>query len=127
MQAILELFFKRFVFVCSKQRAKIYGTVATNVFIALSQVTALTGGLLADYIVGNFHTQNVSNIFAAVGVLLVLVSSWQYTIDRPSCCANDTVLCRELNHKTLPTSPVPTINHDVLVVAILAGCAVGCS
>ena len=125
VQAILELFFKRFVFVCSKERAEEYGTIATNVFIALSLVTALTGGLLADYVVGNFHTQNISNMVAAVGVVMILVSSWQYTLNQPSCCTNNTYLCREFDRMTLPGRGIH-IDPNVLVILILVGCAVSC-
>lgn len=123
MQAILELYFERFVFVCSERRAEVYGTMATNVFIALSQVAALTGGVLADYVLGNFRTQNVSNAFAAVGVVLMSFSSWLYAVDQPLCCSNGT-LCRELDLRGLPSLGL-RVAPEVLVAAMLAGAAVG--
>ena len=91
MQAILELFFARFLFVCSSvSRAKSLSTVCVNVFIAVSQLSALSGGLLADWFLGNFQTQNVSNVLATAGIVLVMIFSWQFSISEPPCCANHT-------------------------------------
>ena len=92
MQAILELFFARFLFVCSSlSRAKSLSTVCVNVFIALSQLSALSAGLVADWFLGNFHTQNVSNVLATIGIVLVMIFSWQFSVSEPSCCANHTI------------------------------------
>ena len=62
-----------------------------NVFIALSQLSALSAGFVADWFLGNFHTQNVSNVLATIGIVLVMIFSWQFSISEPSCCANHTL------------------------------------
>ena len=55
LQAVLELYFTRFLFVCLTQADQL-GTAAVNVYIALYQICALSAGFLADRILGEHHT-----------------------------------------------------------------------
>ena len=130
-QAVMEMFFSRFVFVCSGSKSKSLGTIAVNVFIGLNQLTALSGGLLADYVLGNYHTQNMSNIMGTVGILLIFLSSWQYSLNKPHCCvpelnisANIPSSCHELDKHQILKSFSLSIPPDVTVVLIIIGCVV---
>lgn len=124
VQAILELYFTRYLFVCSSiSRAKTLSTIIVNIFIALSQFSALTGGLLADYILGNYHTQNISNLLATVGLALVVVSSWQYSINVPTCCKNTTIYssnCSELTRHHFASVNL-SLSPSLSVILILFG------
>lgn len=53
LQAVLELYFVRFLFVCLGARHRTsLGTTCTNVYIALYQVCAISAGILADKLIG---------------------------------------------------------------------------
>lgn len=133
-------------------RAKSLSTVCVNVFIALSQLSALSGGLIAEWFLGNFHTQNVSNILATTGIVLVMICSWQFSISEPSCCVNatlslgsssnssnggisDTLLyladtsgdhgnCSELKRHLILPDAYATIPSSITIMLILVGLAV---
>ena len=129
---MLELFFSRFVFVCSGKRSKTLGTVSVNIFIGVNQLTSLTGGFLADWVLSNFHTQNLSNILATLGVTLALFGSWQYTLTQPHCCVPGTnnsyntppSSCHELDRHRIFTSLSLNVPPELAVVLILVGCVV---
>ena len=125
------MFFSKFGFVCSGSKSRMLGTIAVNVFIALNQLTALTGGFLADWILGNFHTQNISNILGTVGIVLASFASWQYTLHKPHCCVQETnssspipSSCHELDKHRILTSLSFDISPEVAVVLIIIGCLV---
>ena len=116
-----------------------YGTVAVNVFIAVNQLAALTGGFIADCLLGNFHTQNISNAMGTVGVFLVLLASWQYTLNQPPChhhprVVNDSggsdlqlsIACQhELSgHRLLSSVSANFMPSDISVLLISIGCLV---
>ena len=54
LQAVLELYFLRFLFVCSGNR-KALSTAGVNVFIAIYQLCALSAGFLADRVIGIYN------------------------------------------------------------------------
>jgi hypothetical protein len=55
LQAVLELYFAPFLYVCSGiSRAKKLSTTSVNIYIALYQLCALSAGFLADKIFGEF-------------------------------------------------------------------------
>ncbi|XP_064405778.1 solute carrier family 15 member 1-like isoform X1 [Halichondria panicea] len=85
LQAVLELYFTRFLFVCLTQADQL-GTAAVNVYIALYQICALSAGFLADRILGNFLTQVLSTLLTTIGICLLSFSTWQYTVSPPGCC-----------------------------------------
>lgn len=130
-QSVLELFFSKFVFICSSvTQSNVYGTVGVNVFIAVNQLSALTGGIAADHLLGNFHTQNFSNVLGSIGILLVLFFTWQYM---PSCCrlSNDSSpssYCLEDFHQERIISSwsiSSRIPSYLSIVLIATGCVVG--
>ena len=50
-------------------------------------MTKLIGVMkLAIILVGNFMTQNISNVMSMIGAFLLVFSTWQYTITAPTCC-----------------------------------------
>lgn len=51
LQAVLELYFLHFLFICSGRR-KALSTAGVNVYIAIYQLCALTAGFLADRVIG---------------------------------------------------------------------------
>ena len=51
LQAVLELYFSTFLYVCSKHAVRLAST-SVNVYIAVYQICALLGGYLADRILG---------------------------------------------------------------------------
>ena len=78
--------------------AETLSTICVNTFIALWLLASLPAGFLADYCLGNYCTQALSMIVATVSVWLVLFSSWQYSVTKPSCCAvNQTNLSTTLS------------------------------
>ncbi len=113
LQAVLELYFTRFLFVCLTQADQL-GTAAVNVYIALYQICALSAGFLADRILGehhthkniwyycwiehciiiifrtgNFLTQVLSTLLTTIGICLLSFSTWQYTVSPPGCCVDN--------------------------------------
>ena len=53
LQAVLELYFAPFLYVCSGvSRAKKLSTTSVNVYIAVYQLCALSAGFLADKVFG---------------------------------------------------------------------------
>ena len=53
LQAVLELYFVRFLYVCSgEERATSLSTTSVNVYIAIYQLSAISAGFLADKIFG---------------------------------------------------------------------------
>lgn len=87
LQAVLELFFVRFLYVClPKQRGAKLGTTSVNIYIAVYQTCALSAGFLADKVLGNFATQLFSMILSTVGIFLLTFASWQLTLTTPHCC-----------------------------------------
>lgn len=124
VQAVLELFFTQFVYVCSSaRRAKTLSTILVNIFMALSKFCAITGGLLADSVLGNYHTQNISNILATVGLTLVVLSSWQYTINLPTCCITNSTSqnCTELLKHQFFSSWRISLSSPVIISFIIIG------
>ena len=122
VQAVLELFFSRFLFICSS-RTKSLSTTAVNIFITLSQLSAISGGLLADWVFGNFHTQNISNIIASIGISLVLFGSWQFTITEPHCCVvnSTSTVCDELEYHRVLSSISLHISPQLSMSIVLIG------
>ncbi len=55
LQAVLEIYFSRFLFVCLSQADQL-STAAVNVYIALYQICALSAGFLADRVLGEYNT-----------------------------------------------------------------------
>lgn len=51
LTAVLELFFAQFLFVCYHNATSLASSVV-NVFLAIVQVCGLSGGLLADKVIG---------------------------------------------------------------------------
>lgn len=51
LQAVLELYFSTFLYVCSKHAVRLAST-SINVYIAVYQICALPGGYLADRVLG---------------------------------------------------------------------------
>ena len=59
LQAVLELYFAPFLYVCSNvSRAKKLSTTSVNVYIAVYQLCALSAGFLADKVFGEYAGQN---------------------------------------------------------------------
>ena len=53
LQAVLELYFVRYLYVCSgSERATSLGTTSVNSYIAIYQLAAISAGFLADKIFG---------------------------------------------------------------------------
>lgn len=53
LQAVLELYFSTFLYVCSKpDHAVRLASTSVNVYIAVYQICALLGGYLADRVLG---------------------------------------------------------------------------
>lgn len=89
MSAIFELFFVDFLFVCStRDSAEMLSTICVNIFIGLWLIAALPGGFLADYCLGNYRTQALSAVVTTASVWLILLSSWQFSVTKPSCCVS---------------------------------------
>ena len=40
-------------------------------------------------IIGNFKTQAISNIISSICAIVLVFSTWQYTLNQPSCCPTD--------------------------------------
>ena len=120
------------MFVCSGSKSKKLGTVAVNVFIALYQLSSLTGGLLADWLLGNFQTQNLSNILGTVGIALVFFATWQYSLNQPDCCDphlnhsshTPSSSCNELDKHRILTSLSVNFPPEAAVLCIIIGCIV---
>ena len=51
LQAVLELYFSTFLYVCSRKAVRLAST-SINVYIAVYQICALPGGYLADRVLG---------------------------------------------------------------------------
>ena len=126
----MEMFFSRFVFACSGSKSKALGTVAVNIFIAVNQFTSLTGGLLADWF-GNFFTQNISNVLGTIGIVLVFIASWQYTINQPHCCVSQPNIsysfpdsCHEFDKHKILSSVSLHFTPELAVICIIIGCFV---
>lgn len=58
LQAVLELYFVHYLFVCSgSKRASSLGTTCVNVYIAIYQLCAISAGFLADKVIGKTINQ----------------------------------------------------------------------
>ena len=55
LQAILELYFSTFLYVCSAKHAVPLASTSVNVYIAVYQICALLGGYLADRVLGKIE------------------------------------------------------------------------
>ena len=89
VQAILELYFVNFLFVCStRDGAEMLSTIAVNIFIAFMLFAALPGGVFGDYCLGNYCTQALNTVVATASLWLLLLSSWQFSVTKPSCCVD---------------------------------------
>jgi dipeptide/tripeptide permease len=88
LTAVLEIYFTRFLFVCD-HNAKDLATSSTNIYLALTQICAITAGFFADKLIGNFALQVIGNILSSLSLCVILLSSWQYTLEEPSCCHHD--------------------------------------
>lgn len=126
VQAVLEIYFVDFLFVCSSD-ANSLSTMCVNIFIACWLVAALPAGILADYCLGNYGTQFVSMMGATVALWLVTLSSWQFAVTKPQCCANVTILptsnCSELTKTILPNTPLGW-SPQIFVAISLSGLVV---
>ena len=49
---------------------------------------ALPGGVFGDYCLGNYCTQALNTVVATASLWLLLLSSWQFSVTKPSCCAH---------------------------------------
>ncbi len=58
LQAVLELYFVTFLYIClRKDRASSLATTTVNVYIAIYQLCALSGGFLADKVIGKVEVE----------------------------------------------------------------------
>ena len=44
---------------------------------------------LYTYTIGNFKTQAISNVISSICATLLIFTTWQYTLNPPSCCPSD--------------------------------------
>lgn len=51
LQAVLQLYFSSFLYVCNKHAVRLAST-SVNIYIAVYQICALPGGYLADKVLG---------------------------------------------------------------------------
>ena len=85
-------------------------------------------------LIGNFKTQAVSNIISSICAIVLIFSTWQYTLNPPSCCPRDsentTTLftdegggCEELQRDILLSNLnlhiPPTINITTSIIALV--------
>ena len=52
LQAVLELYFRQYLYICVGTKRKSLGTSSTNVYIAIYQLAAISAGILADKVIG---------------------------------------------------------------------------
>ena len=52
LQSVLELYFTRFLYVCTGKHRQSLSTTSVNVYIALYQLCAISSGFLADKVIG---------------------------------------------------------------------------
>ena len=86
LQAVLELYFVRFLFVCLEGRTSL-ATTSTNVYIALYQVCAISAGILADKIIGELKdiikltsASQINELLCLNSALLVHLFACNYVI-----------------------------------------------
>ena len=83
-------------------------------------------------LVGNFKTQAVSNILSSICAIVLIFSTWQYTLNQPTCCLreNTTTLltdegggCEELQRDILLSNLnlhiPPSINITTSIIALV--------
>ena len=92
-------------------------------------------------IAGNFKTQAASNIISSICAIVMIFSTWQYTLNPPSCCpsesenvtlnADQAEGCKELQRDILLSSLnlhiPPSINIATSIIAVVVCALKQCS
>lgn len=83
----MELYYVNFLFICYKRDvAETLSTISVNTLIAVCMIASLPGSLLAEYCLGNYSTQVLGMIVVSLSTWLLVLSSWQFSVTKPSCC-----------------------------------------
>ena len=45
--------------------------------------------IIYPHIIGNFKTQVISNVVSSICAIVLIFSTWQYTLNQPSCCPSN--------------------------------------
>lgn len=92
---------------------------------------------------GNFKTQILSNIISSICAVILVFSTWQYTLNQPSCCPSNSENftfelqavdqsdgCDEIQRNVLlphlNLDIPPTVNITISVVALVVSVYISC-
>ena len=85
----MELYYVEFLFICStRAAAEMLSTICVNTMIAVCMIASLPGSFLAEYCLGNYWTQVISMLVVSFSMWLLVLSSWQFSVTKPSCCVD---------------------------------------
>ena len=90
-------------------------------------------GFRTHTLIGNFKTQAISNIISSICAIVLIFSTWQYTLNQPGCCPRESENitlnaqhpggCEELQRNILLSNLnlhiSPSINITISILALL--------